>query len=110
MEDSMQCRNCGAPADFDQRGPFLSLEDTDSPALNDLFAGRLDEARCAVCGNGLGFSRTIAVHFSDPPDVVIALGDLLKQQATTAMPPLRAEIEKLAVRSTIELESAEALR
>ncbi len=106
----MNCKKCGALADFDQYGPFLFIEDSNAIGLTGLFARQLDEARCEVCDHGLGFQITLAVVLSDPPEILLAPGDRLKQNAATGVSLLRAQFEQLGYSTITELDSAEALR
>lgn len=106
----MNCAKCGALADFDQYGPLLLVADSNGIGLNELFTGRLDEARCEVCDHGLGFQITLAIRLSDPPEILLAPGERLKQNAAAGLPLLRAQFEQLGFHLITELDSPEALR
>src|SRR5712692_9272464 len=98
-QDGMNCAHCGSKTGFDQYGQHFLMRDTSFVAVNALFEGKMDEARCEVCDHGLGFRQSISVYLSDPPEILTAPGDLLKQHAATGMRLLRAEFEKFGVAS-----------
>lgn len=105
------CQNCGAATGFDEYGPHLMILDTNSRDITALFAGKLDEARCEVCGKGFGFRQNLYVALTDSPEVLLAPGDWLKQHAETGLPLLRKMLaEQVGNVSLIELASVEALR
>lgn len=105
------CKNCGAATGFDQYGPHLMILDTNSRDITALFAGKLDEARCEVCSKGFGFRQNLYVVLTDPPEVLLAPGDWLKEHAETGLPQLRKTLaEQVGDIPLIDLASAEALR
>jgi hypothetical protein len=105
------CQKCGAATEFDQYGPHTFVVDTDYRAVGALLAGDLDEARCEVCGGGLGFRQNLYVLLPDSRAALVAPGDGLRQHAETGWPSLRSALEEqLPGVQLIEMASAEALR
>lgn len=89
---TVQCRRCGKVISFERFAPVEWISDAMGIKIWSLLAGEMDEPRCPVCRERLGFKQSLGVLLQEPPALIYAPGDFLEKNATL-LPALLAHLQ-----------------